>query len=144
MNKNKYIALFVIIVLGIIFWVLTSSKTEKTPEEVAPATISTQSVTLVTSPAVAVLAGTKTVNWQTSNYPVDAGVNINLIRKVSDSPRQFVLVRTIETNTPNDKQESWVPLSGENSADLYIQVTCSNSYVFKSGCSLSSEPIKVN
>jgi len=143
MNKNTYIVLFVIIVLGIVFWFFNSSKNEKV-SETSPATVSTQSVTDVTSPSSAVLAGAKNINWQTANYPAGVGVNINLIRKTSDSPIKFTLVRTLETNTPNDGQETWVPQNGENSDDLYIEVVCSNTYQFQAGCSLSSDPIKVS
>lgn len=143
MNKNTYIVLGVIIVLVIAFLAFSSSKKEVTPES-GPATVSTLSIINETSPASAVLAGAKTINWQTANYPADAGVNINLIIKVSDSPREFALLRTLETNTPNDGQQSWIPQDGEKSDDLYVEVTCSSSYQFKEGCSLSGEPIKVN
>jgi hypothetical protein len=144
MNKTKYIILFLIIVaLGIIFFVSRSARNEKI-SEVNPVTVSTLSVTDVIYPAGTVLAGAKTIKWQTMNYPNDAGVNINLIRKISDSPRGFAIVRTLETNTPNDGEQAWVPQSGEISAGLYVEVTCSNSYQFQAGCSLSSEPIKVN
>src|SRR3989344_508806 len=142
MNKNTYIVLGVIIVLGVVFW-LYSSRDEQ-PSPTGPATVSTLSVLSDTSTASAVQAGGKTVNWQTSNYPTNAGVNINLVRQTSDSPREFVLVRTIATDTSNDGQESWTPQSGENSADLYVEVTCSTAYQFTAGCSLSSDPVKVN
>lgn len=144
MNKNTYIVLGVIVVLGIAFWAFFSSNKKEITPESGPATVSTLSIVNETSPASAVLAGAKTINWQTTNYPADAGVNINLIIKVSDSPREFALLRTLETNTPNDGQQSWIPQDGEKSDDLYVEVTCSNDYQFKTGCSLSSEPIKVN
>jgi len=147
MNKNTYIVLLVIIVLGVIFFAYRSSL----KEEVSPtnpvtngATVSTLSIINVTSPALAVLAGAKIISWQTANYPTDVGVNINLIRKTSDSPRQFTLVRTLTTDTPDDGEELWTPQKGENTSDLYVEVTCSSSYEFKAGCSLASEPIKVN
>ncbi len=142
MNKNTYIALAVIVVFWVLLWVFLSQK-EKVPEA-GPATISTLSVSNVTSSALAVLAGTKTVNWKTSNYPSDAGVNISLIRKISDSPREFTLVRTLEMDTPNDGEEAWTPQAGENTDNLFIEVTCSSIYQFSLGCSLSSDPIKIN
>jgi len=146
MNKNRYIFVsLVVIVLVIVFFALRPSQKK---EEVSPtssvATVSTLSITDVTSPASAVLAGAKNINWQTANYPANAGVNINLIRKISDSPREFTLVRTLETDTANDGQETWIPQNGENTNNLYVEVTCSNNYQFQAGCSLSSEPIKVN
>ena len=142
MNKNTYIALSIIIVFGIFLWVFLSSKKEETPGT-GPATVSTLSVSNVTSPALAVLAGTQVINWKTSNYPANVGVNINLIRKISDSPTEFTLVRTLATDTLNDGEESWIPQSGEDTDDLFIEVICSSTYQFNSGCSLSSDPIKV-
>lgn len=145
MNKNKYVGVFIaIVVLGIIFWAVSSSKkNEQTPEGEA-VTVSTISVTSVTSPASAVSAGAKAINWQTTNYPKNAGLNINLIRKISDSPRQFELVRALAVDTQNDGNETWIPQAGENVGDIYVQVTCSTTYQFASGCSLASEPIKAN
>ena len=81
MNKNIYIVLFVVIVLGIVFWMYSSSQKEKT-SPTSPATVATLSVVSDTSSASAVLSGAKTVIWQTTNYPTDVGVNINLIRKI--------------------------------------------------------------
>lgn len=109
------------------------------------ATVVAQSVKAgVSNTAAAVFSNQKTITWQTNNYPQGVGVNINLLRKISDNPRTLVLVRRIATDTPNDNQENWIPQTGETSNDLYIEVTCSNTYQFKNGCSLSGEPMKVN
>lgn len=86
----------------------------------------------------------KTIRWQTQNYPQGAGVNINLLRKTSESPVAWEFVRTIAVDTANDNQESWLPLPGENTGDVYIEVTCSNTYKFKGGCKLGGGPIKVD
>jgi hypothetical protein len=94
--------------------------------------------------ASVVQSGVKTVKWQTSNYPLDAGVNINLLKKISDSPKSFVLVRPLAKDIVNDGEESWTPTFSENSSDIYIEVTCSNTYKFKTGCQFGSDPIKVN
>ena len=143
MNKNIYIVLFVVIVLGIVFWMYSSSQKEKT-SPTSPATVATLSVVSDTSSASAVLSGAKTVIWQTTNYPTDVGVNINLIRKISDSPNQFVILRAITTDTPNDGQETWIPQDGENTSDLYVEVTCLNTYQFTAGCSIFDGAVKVN
>lgn len=87
------------------------------------------------------LSGAKTVSWQTSNYPLDAGVDINLLRKTSDKPLSYVLVEKIAKNTKNDGTEVWTPKVNA-SADLYIEVTCSSDYNFKDGCSFSGLPVK--
>lgn len=111
---------------------------------IQPATVSMVSLGNVISPASAVLAGAKTVNWQTNNYPVGVGVNINLIRKISDSPKEFKLIRTLAIDTLNDGEESWVPKSGEKSTDLYVEITCSTTSLLAIGCSLINEPLKIN
>ena len=110
---------------------------------ITTAKVSTQSITDDTSTAAAILAGTKTIHWQTVNYPAQTGVNINLIKRVSDSPREFVLVRTLAIDVANSGQYSWAPLGGEVSNDLYVQVTCSTTHSFSEGCNLATEPIKV-
>ena len=136
MNKSKLVFLVITIVALVI--ILLAYRPSP------PATVSTLSIVDNISSASAVLAGTKTVNWQTANYPAGVGVNINLIRKISDSPKQFTLVRTLATDTPNDGQETWTPQEGESSDDLYVEVTCSNAHQFKLGCSSLLDPIKVN
>lgn len=109
------------------------------------AIIFTESVTSENNQSASViLLNTKTINWKTSNYPKDAGVNINLLRKVSESPNVFKMVRVIKKDTTNDGQETWSPENGENTNDLYIQVTCSNTYKYQSGCSISTGALKVN
>jgi hypothetical protein len=144
MNKIKYIVVFlVVIILGVVFLTYHSVKNEKY-SAVNPSTVSTLSIINDTSTASAILAGAKDVSWQTTNYPEDAGVNINLIKKTSDLPRQFVLVRVLATNTQNDGKETWVPQNGENSNDLYVEVVCSSAYQFSAGCNLLTDPIKVN
>jgi len=91
-----------------------------------------------------ILANERLINWQTSNYPSGVGVDINLIRKTSNTPESFSLVRKIAVNTPNDGQEKWTPQSGEIGDDMYIEVVCSSTYKFTEGCQLGGKPIKVN
>jgi hypothetical protein len=145
MKRSIYMFVFVVIViiLGIVFLAYRSAKNEKEPINDSPSTVSSLSVVDDNSTASAISVGTKMISWQTSNYPKDVGVNINLVRKISDSPKQFDLVRTLAIDTPNDGKETWVPQNGETSNDLYIEVTCSTSYQFNSGCSLPVDPIKV-
>lgn len=144
MKKSTYIFVLVavIIILDIIFLGYRSTQDEKY-SPVNLSTVSSLSIVDDNSTASVLSVETKTISWQISNYPKDVGVNINLVRKISDSPRQFVLVRTLATDTPNDGNETWIPRNGETSDDLYVEVTCSTSYQFKSGCSLSMDPIKV-
>lgn len=107
------------------------------------AEVNIESVTSEQSGAAPILSSTKIIRWRTTNYPVDAGVNINLLRKVSDQPLSYTLVRVISTNTTDDGIETWIPRTGENTPDLYIEVACSSTYSFRSGCQFTSSPIKI-
>lgn len=108
------------------------------------ATVSLKSIANDTSSASAVLAGTKIIAWQTKNYPNNIGVDINLIRKISDNPKQFEIVRNIAKDTLNDGVEVWSPKNDEYTKDLYVEVTCSGTYQFVDGCSLSGEVLPIN
>ncbi|MBI5139113.1 hypothetical protein HZA26_00670 [Candidatus Nomurabacteria bacterium] len=151
MNNIKYfVIVLVVVALGFVFWNYKGTDKEVVvvpPVVEQPATVSTVSVLDAANSggtAAAINASSKTINWKTTNYPSDVGVNINLVRKVSDSPKTFELVRVLATDTPNDGQEAWVPGKGEKTDDLYIEVTCSGTSEFNAGCSLASEPVKVN
>lgn len=86
-----------------------------------------------------ILSGSKTVTWQTQGYPAGVGVNINLIRKMTvGSTTQYVLVRQLAKDTPNDGKETWIPQANETSKDLYVEVTCSTTYNFKGPCYMTN------
>ncbi len=97
---------------------------------------SAQTKISVTSETESVLkVGTEnTVKWQTENFPEGAFVNINLLKKVSDNPAQFELVRQIASYTVNDGEETWVPQRGDAGENISIEVTCAGSTRFKDGC----------
>lgn len=107
------------------------------------ASVVSQDVSSNTSGAAVFLANSQKIQWKTVDYPANVGVNVNLLRKKSDSPLVYELVRKIATNTPNDGEEVWTPLATEKGSDMYIEVTCSTTYTFKGGCSLSQTPTKV-
>lgn len=145
MKKIIYTIVLLAIIFGGVFYFNSKrvSDISKTEDET---TISIQSVSDQNNDltAAATLSNNKVVTWKTTGYPLDAGVNINLIRKTSDSPITYTLVRTIAQDTPNDGQEKWSLLEGEKSNDLYIEITCSNTYQYKQSCKISSgEPMKV-
>lgn len=74
------------------------------------------------------------VRWQTENFPAGAFVHINLIKKVSDSPLQYELVRQIAAYSVNDGEESWIPEKSDIGEDISIEVTCAGATRFKDGC----------
>ncbi len=106
------------------------------------ATIQMQAVLNTNNAGTAILSNAKVINWQTTNYPANIGVNINLLRKISDNPNQFVVVKNLYNDTLNDGQETWIPENGERTTDLYIEVVCLTTFNFKNGCK-SSNPIKI-
>ncbi len=84
------------------------------------------------------------IKWETKNYPSNAGVNINLIRKISDDPVEYVFVRHIAKDTQNDGYEIWIPDSQDGDRNsLYIEVTCSTAYSFEGECRFSGKAVKV-
>ncbi|MEQ1561584.1 MAG: hypothetical protein ABL899_02590 [Nitrospira sp.] len=152
MNKKYiYIAIAVIVVIvGYISYSLGFLGGKTTVESPVVQSTNSGAVVSITSLsknsglASVVLSNAKTITWQTDKYPSDAGVNVNLLRKVSDSPAQYDIIRTIAENTKNDGMETWKPSRGESGNDVYVEVTCSNTYQYKLGCKLGGEPIKVN
>ena len=91
-----------------------------------------------------ILALAHTIAWETGNYPSGVGVDINLLRMVSDSPATYVLSQKIAANTPNTGSYSWSSALGETGKNFYVEVTCaSGGYEFSEGCQ-AGQPIEVN
>jgi hypothetical protein len=65
------------------------------------------------------------VSWTSTDYSSDK-VNVNLIRKVSDNPASYALVRTIVSNKKNTGQATWIP-NIKDTGDLFIEVGCVTS-----------------
>lgn len=74
------------------------------------------------------------ITWTTENFPAGASININLIKKVSDSPVSYELVRQIATNTENDGSFKWSPKRDELGENLQIEIGCGNPEKFTGGC----------
>ena len=124
MSNNKFIILPVFVLLTLLTFGLSAQVSA------APAQIS---VTSSLEKNVKV-GDTQVVTWESKNFPKGAFVNINLIKKVSDSPVRYDLVRQIAQYSPNDGQELWVVTKADLGANLYIEVTCAGSTRFKDGC----------
>jgi len=111
-----------------------------------PSTVSIKSITSTGNNlgASALMSNSKTIRWETSNYPSNIGVNINLLKKTSDTPVTFSLIKTIVKDTVNDGEEKWIPKTEEINNNTYVEVTCSSSYQFTQGCTLvNTSPLKV-
>jgi hypothetical protein len=75
-----------------------------------------------------------TILWSTENFPVDGLVNINLIKKTSDSPAEYEFVREILTNIPNSGSATWTPSRSDIGNDLMIEIGCSTATDYPNGC----------
>lgn len=75
---------------------------------------------------------TETVQWESSSYPTNGKVNINLIKQISTNPNQYSLVRVVNSHTDNDGSETWTPLAHETGDNYFIEVTCATEST--SGC----------
>lgn len=147
MHKNPFVISLLVAVLIFVGFSFAKKSNKISYEEQlqTKSEITVKSVTLEdgTVANVASALNTKKVIWETTSYPKNAGVNVNLIRKISDNPASYTLVRQIAVNTPNDGMESWTPNSNETDNELYVEVNCGTNYAFSNGCSASA-PIKVN
>ena len=116
------------------------------PSANAIATIAIQSISHTINTASIFAALSNTVTWATASYPTDAGVNVNLIQKIADSPAKYILVRQLATDFPDNGQYSWVSNDDETGPNLYVEVTCSNdpSLNLTEGCQVASAPLAVN
>lgn len=105
-------------------------------------TVSAKSIKPLSGIASVFAANSRVINWETSSFPADAGVNINLLKKVSDSPIEYTLVKNIATNTANDGQETWNATAEELNSGLFIEVTCSTVQT-PGACSVVGQPIEI-
>src|SRR3990167_9310869 len=122
MNKN-YILSFVFVLLAIATTRTAFAKTANV------------SITYPLNGATLEVGVPQTIKWTSSDYPAKAGVDINLLRKVSINPNKFEFVKTIKKDIQNDGEEIWIPAIGDNGDNFVIQVSCSQSFVFPEGCS---------
>ena len=67
------------------------------------------------------------IRWESQNYSSQSPVNIVLMKKVSDNPNTYELVKTIVANTPNDGGEIWVPTKNEVGSAFKIQIGCGST-----------------
>lgn len=65
----------------------------------------------------------KTVAWVPA-YITSPNVQIAVIRKISDTPQTYTLVRFLATSTPNTGTFAYFASSTDSGADRYIQVGC--------------------
>ncbi len=69
---------------------------------------------------------TQKVLWTAKS--ITAGtVSVNLIKKVSDNPAKYVLVRTISNAKANNGKATWVPATTDVGTGLSLEIGCTPS-----------------
>lgn len=129
MNSSNRIypvfALIAVVVLAIIvavahFVISNHSNSGSTADMTKPATLA---MTSTASSDTASVGDLQHITWTSSNYAA-ATVAVDIIRKVSDNPTQYVLVRQVASSTANDGDAVWVPAPGDVGPNTYVQVAC--------------------
>lgn len=128
MKKLSYLAAFLIVILAIFVAVAPVAKAS---DEAKVNTISTVNKSSIKT------GSSQTITWTTENFPANALININLIKKVSDSPAGYQLVRQIAIDTENDGSFKWSPKRDEIGENLLIEIGCGNGEMFENGCKSS-------
>ena len=130
MNKTIKTALYscsvLIIALAIVTFVTKGShQASNFGLSVEPAATADQASLAVLSPASGTVnVGQKQdVSWTSSDYKAPT-VSIAVIRKVSDNPARYELVRTVTAATQNDGSAVWVPSKSDVGQNTLIQVGC--------------------
>jgi|SRR3989344_369802 len=150
-NKQLLVPLILVVIAVLIALatviVITQSSPKIIDENIAGGIVADRvvgitGVTVANVASIGSVGESRMIEWATSNYPAEATVNINLIRKVGENPETFEFVKRIAENTPNDGQEIWNIDTDLNEGDFYIEVTCSDSSS-QNGCRVSGQPIMV-
>ncbi len=66
------------------------------------------------------------VTWSSSDYG-EKTVNVHLMRKVSDNPIAYDLVRTIAVNKANTGSATWIPNQNDIGFNVALEVGCAPS-----------------
>ena len=125
-NNKSYIWLAIsLLAVIVIVWagaVIVNRSSTPSVDTSKPASLSLLGSSLNTA-AVGELSN---IRWTSSNYGAQ-NVSVNLIRKVSDNPASYKLVRVIAASTPDDGSVAWTPLATDAGANTYVQIGCAAS-----------------
>lgn len=136
-SKKLYLLAIIFLVLIVIIAVagMKNIKQDQISGLNQPANLASASLTLIAPISGSVNVGqNQTIKWLSNNYNVGA-VKISLIRKVSENPLKYDLVRVIAENAPNTGSYIWTPASTDIGDNLSVQIGCVLS---EKQCSVSS------
>ncbi len=125
MTKSIKTLIGVIVIAAVILVIAATTKTTPVSNQAdlnSPATL-----TLV-SPfgGTAEVGKLQGIAWTSRNYGSDT-IAVNIIRKISDNPSRYELVRTVSIATLNDGSAVWVPALTDVGSDIYVEVACAVS-----------------
>jgi hypothetical protein len=121
-NKNVIIGLVTLIIIGTIVASLIAMNRKSTGIS-AISEGATQMSNVISQVA---LGNTQNVLWNSQDITSNQ-VAINVIRKVSDNPASYELVRTVATSTANDGSATWAPSSKDLGGNLYVEIGCTKT-----------------
>jgi hypothetical protein len=130
----------------ILFWTASLGKTD-----IKTATLDQNPVTSLASQAddLSALASTKldvqvgkvqVLKWQASKYP-STSVSLHLLKKVSNNPVSYELVRSISEKAPNSGTYKWTPTEKALGSGIIVEIACVNS---NQACSAGYQPIEAS
>lgn len=144
MKKTAFVTGFVavLMVAGALYTATISKTSTQVGGSSQGAVVGIKSIKSATGLAAIFSADSKVITWNTSGFAAGETVDVNLIRKVSDNPTTYQLVRKLADNTRNDGTFTWSPKTGELEAGLFIEVTCSGNETV-TGCAVNASPLSV-
>ena len=123
MNKIIiWVIVIVVVVAAVIIGVNMTNKPSQQPVSLSNSEAASLALTNLSGGTVDV-GQLQHVNWTSSNYGAPT-VSMNIIRKVSDNPARYELVRTVALATANDGSAVWVPAKTDVGTSDLVQVGC--------------------
>jgi len=114
--------LIIVIATAVIILAIAFVTSNKSTDTSVPA--DTASLTLLSPVGGTVEVGNQTdIRWTSYNYGSDK-VAVNIIRKVSENPNMYELVRTVSAGTSNDGSAVWVPATTDAGENTFVEVGC--------------------
>jgi hypothetical protein len=122
-----FIIIVVFFVRGGFFFPRSNQGLSSTASTTVPASLSLIGPSGSTIADSAVTVGSpQYVTWTSTNYAAPS-VSVNIIRKVSDNPAQYELVRTVAKAMSNKGDALWIPLPSDAGENTFVQIDCALS-----------------
>jgi hypothetical protein len=143
-NKSSYavwtaiIVVILVLIAGALLMNKQANRTS-TADMSAPASLA---LVNMNSGETASVGNIEHIRWTSTNYAAPT-VSIDIIRKVSDNPISYELVRQVASSTENDGDAVWVPAMSDVGPDTYVVVGCAISDQACTATPLPPQPLAV-